>query len=146
MRILKSLIVTVLVLITGCSSVDGVSVVVRPESAEAFKEQAEAFIRAKGFGPVRQSEGGGFVLALSPDPDNGPRRGLYASFFREGDSFRFFVGKANNRSFSDQDKKVVGEFIDFLIQHSAMLQSGSASPVSSTGEARAAFHAKFKKS
>lgn len=144
-RILQSLIIAALLLLAGCSYINGVNVVVRRESAEAFKEQVEGFIRAKGFGPVRHLEGGGFVFVFTPGPDNGPQRGLYTSFFREGDSFRFFVGKANNHSFSAQDKKVVGELIDFLVQHSAMILSGSVSHASSTDEARAAFHAKFKK-
>ena len=79
---------------------------------------------------------------------------MYTSFFRDGDSFRFVIGKADSRSFSAQDKQVVGEFIDFLIQHSAMIEFGTASRVSSrTEEARtggffqksrrAADHARF---
>ena len=60
-----------LLLLAGCSYVDGVNVVVRRESEEMFKQQVETFIRAKGFGPVRPLEKGGLVLSLTPEPDKG---------------------------------------------------------------------------
>lgn len=144
-RVLKSLVVATMLLLAGCSYFSGVRVEVRPESAEAFKEQAKAFLHSKGYGPVESSAGGVFFVSLMPRAAEGPRRELYAAFFLYEKVPTFVVGKMNNRSFTGEEKKVVGEFIDFLVQHSAMIQSAAASSASTNEESRAAFNATFKK-
>jgi hypothetical protein len=104
----------------------------------------EVFLRAKGFRVEKLQNGERTYIwaRLSTEPN--PQKGLFAVFDLGRDPSGFFVGKGNSRSFTDEERRIVDEFIAFLFERSRMIRSGSASRASSSKQSRSAFYAKIK--
>ena len=130
--------------LSGCSLKDGVSVRVKPKSSSVFKRDMETFLCSKGFQARAACELEGFVLEFRPRTENVSRVRLHALYHEFDGVPRFFIGKGNSNSFTDQEREVIAECIDFLVQRADAIESGFASRAAATKSARANFYAVIK--
>lgn len=132
-------------LLSGCSVRNGMAVWVKSEDSATFEREMEVFLRGIGFQDREDRELKGFSLELRTrtDPDSPDQ--LYAAYVLTEDTARhFYIGKWSNRSFTNEEKELIGECIDFLVARAGAIESGFVSRATSTRAARAKFHAAIK--
>ena len=137
--------VSALLLLGGCSFIDGVRVELRADSFEALKAEVVPFLQSKGFtseAPINRFNTSFSRRSGSADVS---QRSLFANFYSDGETYFFFVGKGNTHEFSDDEVRVMDECAAFLAECAELIVAGSASKRGTSLNAREKFYAKIKK-